>query len=72
MGKWPGAKIPGKWKRKWKMAPGPKSPKNGAQNGKTDPKMGVWTVFGSHLRLLNALNSEDRSEGAFFPCDDSI
>ena len=34
MGNGPGAKIPEKWERKWKMAPRPKWPKNGRRNGK--------------------------------------
>ena len=42
----PEKKIPEKWERKWKMAPGPKWPKNGNQNGKMDPKMGFWPDFG--------------------------
>ena len=46
MGNRPGAKIPEKWERKWKMAPGPKWPKNGNQNGKMHPKMGFWPDFG--------------------------
>ena len=41
----PGAKIPEKWERKWKMAPRPKWPKNGRRNGKMDPKMGFWPDF---------------------------
>ena len=31
-----GATIPGKWERKWKMAPGLKWPKNGCRSGKMD------------------------------------
>ena len=46
MGNGPGAKIPEKWERKWKMAPRLKWPNNGNQNGKMDPKMGFWPDFG--------------------------
>ena len=45
MGNRPDAKILGKWERKWKMAPGPKWPKNGRRNGKMDPKMGCLAIF---------------------------
>ena len=45
MGNRPDAKIPEKWERKWKMAPGPKWPKNGRRNGKMDPEMGFLAIF---------------------------
>ena len=47
MGNGPGAKIPEKWERKWKTAPGPKWPKNGNQNGKMDPKMDFGLIWPS-------------------------
>ena len=57
MGNRPDAKIPEKWERKWKMAPGPKWSKNGRRNGKMDPKMGFWPFlhFGGHFLALSAL-----------------
>ena len=51
-----GAKIWEKWERKWKMAPGLKSPKSGRRNGKNgqNPILGSifpfrWPFFG-HFR----------------------
>ena len=38
-------KIPGKWERKWKMAPGPKWPKNGHRHGKWTPEWYFWPFF---------------------------
>ena len=59
MGDWSGAKIRGKWERKWKVAPGLKSLKNGHRNGKMTPKMGFWPflslffLFGGHFSAIS-------------------
>ena len=45
MGNRPDAKILKKWKRKWKMAPGLKWPKNGHRNGKMAKNPIVGSIF---------------------------
>ena len=61
MGNLPGAKIPEKWERKWKVAPRLKWPKNGNRNGKmakiSGPKshfrvpFPFWLPFFGHSRV---------------------
>ena len=51
MGNWPGAKIPEKWERKWKMAPRLKWPENGRQNGKNGENQAKIPFSGPFYRF---------------------
>ena len=52
MGNRPDAKIPEKWEIKWKMAPGPKRPKNGQ---KSHAFWGPFFHFGGHFSAISGL-----------------
>ena len=60
--------IPGKWERKWKMAPGRKWPRNGCPTGKNGPELNqnfilatiflpVW-AWGQFLGIVQKVFSE--------------
>ena len=65
MGNRSGAKIRGKWERKWKMAPGLKWPKNGHRNGKNRekwPKSHFWSHFSISVAMFRPFQA-----GGHFP-----
>ena len=61
MGNGPGAKIPEKWERTWKMALRLKWPKNGRRNGKNGqnqpkiPFLGPFFHFGGHFSAISGM-----------------
>ena len=62
MGNRPGTKIPGKWERKWKMAPGLKWPRNMATEME---KMANKSHFGVHFSVSVAIFRPFQAWGHF-------